>query len=88
MHDSRGDEERVTRPERLALAAVQERSGTADDDIELIAAVRLLRVAAARRVQLQLERAVAEQRDETLAAGSGEPPEAFRDGDAGPGHPR
>src|SRR5699024_8810103 len=65
-------EEQVAGAERGAHAPVHELPRTADNDVDLVARVRLLPVHFARLVDFDLERTVAEETDELPAGGSGE----------------
>ena len=67
----RRDEEHVARPKRSSFVAVEELAAARDDEVDLVARVGLLRIGAARRVDLDLERAVLEDRRVALAAGPG-----------------
>jgi hypothetical protein len=51
MLDAGGDEQDVAGPERLAAIAAAELPASADDDVDLVARMRLLRVGSPRCVE-------------------------------------
>src|ERR1700759_3893321 len=79
MRDARGHEEQVAGRYALTFVAVDELASAACDDVNLVARVWLLRVRAARRVNLDDERAVLKSLGETLAARAGQQGERVRD---------
>jgi len=62
MRLARRHEQKIARDELYALAATRELTGALRNNVHLILLVRLLRIISARRVDLDLERAVLEQR--------------------------
>jgi hypothetical protein len=67
-----GREEDVAGTEYTRLLAEDEISAALQDDVDLVSRVRLLRVVAAGRLDLNFERAVGEDRREALARGRGD----------------
>src|SRR4029079_14644155 len=67
VDDAGFDEQHVGRGDRMAMRAVDEPAGTTRDDVRLVTRVRLLRIDAARRVELHLQRSVLEDRGRALA---------------------
>src|SRR5437763_14035537 len=63
-----GGKQEIARLELLPRTLADILAVTTDDNVSLVAAVRLLRVEAARRVDFELEAAVREQSHKTLAA--------------------
>jgi hypothetical protein len=72
-------EKEVTGLERTPLSSVEELATAAHHNIDLVAAVWRLRVDAARSVELQLKRAVAEHLGGTLAGRAGQPAQCGRE---------
>src|SRR5258708_4170842 len=71
MLDSGGHEQQVARREGMALRAVHELAAARHDHVDLVAGVRLLRIGAARRVELDAQRSALEGDREALARGAG-----------------
>jgi hypothetical protein len=68
----------------VPAVAVDELAGARDDDVRLVARVRLLRVPAARRVNLYEQAAVLKHLREARAARPGQQRERLSDGRAAP----
>src|ERR1700733_13478879 len=66
---ARRHKQHVAWPERSFLAAPCEAPTAADNDVDFVARMRRLGIVAARRIQLNRQRAVAEQLDVALAVG-------------------
>ena len=67
MFHSGGDKQEIVGPKLPTFARAHEIAGAADDDIDLIARVRSLWIAAARRVKFHGKCPVLEQRDGTFS---------------------
>jgi hypothetical protein len=67
-----GDKQDIAGLEDGLVLSADETAGTAYDDIDFIARMWVLWIGAVRRVEFHGERAMAEQLDKTLAAGSGQ----------------
>ena len=61
-----GDKQEIVRPKLPTLARANEIAGAADDNVDLIARVRTLRIATARRIQFHGKCSVLKQYDETF----------------------
>ena len=81
MHHARGNEEDVTRAEAMPLVAVPEVTGPLSHHVHLVAGVGRLGIASTGGVELDAQRPVPEELDETLTLGPGKSSETVGDGE-------
>jgi len=67
MFHSGGDKQEIVRPKLPEFARAEKIAGAADDNIDLVARVRSLRIATARRIKFHGKGPVLEQRDGTFS---------------------
>ena len=77
VRDTGGDEQQISRRDRLSRRPVEERAAAGGDDVDLVALVRALWVVTAWRVELDGERAMLEQLDEALTRRAGQASESI-----------
>ena len=79
VRDARRHEQEFTGPECRARIAADEFTGACNDHVHLVARVRLLRIVAARRIELDAQRAVRGELDKTLAVRCGQLRQSLRE---------
>jgi hypothetical protein len=72
MFHARRDEQDVTRTERMAHQTIGELPASRNDDIQFVASMGSLGVAAPRSIEVDLEAPSFEGQDESLAVGPGQ----------------